>query len=150
MTTGLVLVGLCYFVTAAGLRDVPTVARIVLLITGASAIGVAVCPQPAHGSTVQHMVCTGVGELALAVLPAIVSVHRLDHRLLSARAAGVVAALFGVLFLWLVIQLQGGTRLGLAERLTSSVQTCFPFVMALALRHSSPDRRAAVRAGVDY
>jgi hypothetical membrane protein len=150
MTTGLVLVGFCYLVTAAGLHEVPTVARIVLLITGASAIGVAACPQPVHGSTVPHMVCTGVGELSLAVLPAIVSLHRLDHRLLSARASGLVAALFGLLFLWLVIELRGGAQLGLAERLTSSVQTCFPFVMALALRHSGRDRTAAQLAGVDY
>jgi hypothetical protein len=33
--------------------------------------------------------------------------------------------------------LRGGTHLGLAERLTSSVQTCWPLVMALALRHST-------------
>ncbi len=150
MTTGLVLVGVCYFVTAAGLHHIPTPARVVLLITGASALGVAACPQPTHGSTVQHMVFTGVGELALAALPAIVSLHRLDHRLISARAAGLVAALFGVLFFWLVIELQGGDQLGLAERLTSSVQTCFPFVMALALRHSDPDRTEAELAGVDY
>jgi hypothetical membrane protein len=150
MTTGLVLVGVCYFVTAAGLRHIPTTARVVLLVTGAAAVGVAACPQPTHGSTAQHMFFTGVGELALAVLPAIVSLHRLDHRLISARAAGVVAALFGVLFFWLVIELQGGAQLGLAERLTSSVQTSFPFVMALALRHSSRDRSEAAAVGADY
>jgi hypothetical membrane protein len=137
MTSGLVVVGLCYFVTTAGLRDIPVAARIVLLVTGASAIGVAACPQPTHGSTVQHMVCTGVGELALAALPAIIGLHRLDHRLLSARASAQVAGLFGALFLWLAVELQGGAHLGLAERLTSSVQTCWPFVIALALRHAS-------------
>jgi hypothetical membrane protein len=137
MTGGLVLVGICYFVTAAGLRDIPTVARAVLVVTGAAAVGVAACPQPTHGSTPQHLFFTGLGELALAVLPAIVSLHRLDHRLLSARASGIVAALFGVLFFWLVLELRGGAQLGLAERVTSSVQTCWPFVMALALRHSN-------------
>ncbi len=137
MTGGLVVVGLCYFVTTAGLRDIPVAARIVLLVTGAAAIGVAGCPQPVHGSTVQHMICTGVGELALAALPAIIGLHRLDHRLLSAQASAQVAGLFGAFFIWLVVELQDGAHLGLAERLTSSVQTCWPFVIALALRHSS-------------
>jgi hypothetical membrane protein len=145
MTSALLVVGICYLVTAAGLPEIPRVARVVLLITSASAIGVAVCPQPAHGSTPQHMVCTAVGELALAILPAVIGLHRLDHRLLSARASGFVATLFGGLFLWLVVELQDGAHLGLAERLTSSIQTCWPFVMALALRHADRERSAELR-----
>jgi hypothetical membrane protein len=137
MTGGLAAVGVCYFVTTAGLRDIPIAARIVLLVTGIAAVGVAACPQPVHGSTVAHMFWTGVGELALAALPAIIGLHRLDHRLLNARESAVVAGLFGAMFLWLVVELRGGTHLGLAERLTSSVQTCWPLVMALALRHST-------------
>jgi fumarate reductase subunit D len=95
MTGGLAAVGVCYFVTTAGLRDIPIAARIVLLVTGIAAVGVAACPQPVHGSTVAHMFWTGVGELALAALPAIIGLHRLDHRLLNARESAVVAGLFG-------------------------------------------------------
>jgi hypothetical protein len=45
-----------------------------------------------------------------------------------------VTAVFLVLLGWLVIQTQGGADLGLAERLTTSIETCWPFVVAVALR----------------
>jgi hypothetical protein len=35
------------------------------------------------------------------------------------------------------VETQGGSLLGLAERLTSSLQTSWPFVVALALRRAS-------------
>jgi len=43
---------------------------------------------------------------------------------------------FIALLCWLVIQTQGGSVLGLAERLASSIQITWPFVVALALRRS--------------
>jgi hypothetical protein len=44
-----------------------------------------------------------------------------------------VTAVFLVLLCWLVIETQGGSDLGVAERLTSSVQTSWPFVVAVVL-----------------
>ena len=82
------------------------------------------------------MLWTAVGELALAALPVIVSLHRLDPTLLGARASGLVAIALSGLFVWLMIELYDGKHLGLAERLSSSVQTCWPFVIALVLRRS--------------
>jgi hypothetical protein len=35
---------------------------------------------------------------------------------------------------WLVIETQGGSDLGLAERLFLSTETCWPFIVAIALR----------------
>ena len=45
----------------------------------------------------------------------------------------VFAALLG----WLFIEAKGGGDLGLAERLTTSAQACWPFVVALALRRGT-------------
>jgi hypothetical protein len=39
---------------------------------------------------------------------------------------------------WLAIETQGGSVLGLAERLTSSIQITWPFIVALALRRRRP------------
>jgi hypothetical protein len=52
---------------------------------------------------------------------------------LSRRGSAVVTAVFVGLLCWLVMETQGGSDLGLAERLTSSVQTSWPFVVALVL-----------------
>ena len=44
-----------------------------------------------------------------------------------------MTAVFLTLLCWLVFETQGGSYLGMAERLTSSVQTSWPFVVALVL-----------------
>jgi hypothetical protein len=43
---------------------------------------------------------------------------------------------------WLAIETQGGSVLGLAERLTSSIQITWPFIVALALRPRRPSTPA--------
>src|ERR1700684_2694314 len=72
-----------------------------------------------------------------AVWPAFVA-RRAPPRplILSGYGCAAVTAVFLVLLGWLVIQTQGGAGLGLAERLTPSAETCWPFVVAVALRDS--------------
>jgi hypothetical protein len=41
---------------------------------------------------------------------------------------------------WLLAETRDGSVLGLAERLTSSIQTCWPFIIAVALRRSRRPR----------
>ena len=52
------------------------------------------------------------------------------------RLRRVTAGFVGLLG-WLLIEAQGGSLLGLAERLTSSLQTSWPFVVAVALRRAN-------------
>jgi len=40
----------------------------------------------------------------------------------------------------LLAETRDGSVLGLAERLTSSIQTCWPFITAVALRRAAPSR----------
>jgi hypothetical protein len=48
------------------------------------------------------------------------------------------------LLAWLIVETQGGGVLGLAERLTSAVQTSWPLVVALGLRSTAgTDRRGS-------
>jgi hypothetical protein len=47
---------------------------------------------------------------------------------------------FIVLLGWLVIETQGGSDLGLAERLTTSTEICWPFIVAVALRRATRPR----------
>ena len=51
-----------------------------------------------------------------------------------------MTVVFAGLSCWLLIAARdGGGDLGLAERLTSAVQSLFPFVVALAVRQTAPD-----------
>ena len=62
MTGALFLVGGCQLVTAAGLAGVRVPARILLAVAGLSSIGIAVSPEPARGSTPQHLAWTALGR----------------------------------------------------------------------------------------
>jgi hypothetical protein len=134
MTGALFLVGGCQLVAAAGLVGVGVPARILLAVAGLSSIGIAESPEPARGSTAQHLAWTSLGAVAIAVWPAFVA-RRAPPRplILSSYGRAVVAAVFLALLGWLVIETQGGHDLGLAERLFLSIETCWPFIVAVAL-----------------
>ncbi len=134
MTGALFLVGGCQLVTAAGLAGVGVPARIVLAVAGLCSIGIAVSPEPARGSTPQHLAWTSLGAVTVAVWPAFVA-RRAPPRplILSSYGRAVVTAVFFALLGWLVIETQGGSDLGLAERVFLSTETCWPFVVAFAL-----------------
>jgi hypothetical protein len=55
---------------------------------------------------------------------------------LSIYGSSAVTSVFAGLLGWFVIETPRGSLLGLAERLTSSVQTSWPFVVAVALRRA--------------
>ena len=88
MTGALFLVGGCQLVTAVGLAGAGVPARILLAVAGRCSIGIAVSPEPARGSTPQHLA-------------------------------------------W------SGSDLGLAERLFLSIETCWPFIVAVVLRQTT-------------
>jgi hypothetical protein len=138
MTGALFLVGGFQLVTAAGLAGVRVPARIVLTVAGLSSIGIAASPEPASGSTPQHLAWTSLGAVAIAVWPALVA-RRAPPRplILSGYGCAVLTAVFIALLGWLVIETQGGSDLGLAERLFLSIETCCPFIVAIALRQTT-------------
>jgi hypothetical protein len=141
MTGALLLVGGCQLVTAAGLAGVRVPARIVLAVAGLSSIGIALSPEPVRGSTPQHLAWTALGATAIAVWPAFVAQRARPRPLiLSGYGCAVVTAVFLVLLGWLVIQTQGGSDLGLAERLSVSTETCWPFVVAVILWQTTRPR----------
>jgi hypothetical membrane protein len=137
MTGALFLVGACYLVTAAGLTGLRGSARFLLLVAGLASMGVAASPEPVHGSTAPHLAWTALGAIAIAVWPAFV-VRRpsLPTGILSVRAGAAMTAVSILLLGWLIIETRRGSALGLAERLSSSVQTSWPFIVALLLRRT--------------
>jgi hypothetical protein len=143
MTGALLLVGGCHLVTAAGLGGIQVSARVLLILAGLSSIGIATSPEPVVGSTPQHLAWTSFGAVIITVWPAFAAKPGSSQPLiLSGRGSAVVTAVFLALLCWLVIETQGGSDLGMAERLTSSVQTSWPFVVAVVLwRHAARTRR---------
>ena len=138
MTSALFAVGGSHLVTAAGLARLQVRARILLILSGLCAIGIAACPEPTQGPTPQHLAWTALGAVTITVWPAFTT-RRAPPRppILSIYATTVVTAAFIGLLGWLVAETQDGNALGLAERLTEAIQDSWPFIIALSLRRTA-------------
>ena len=135
VTDALLLVGACYFVTAACLPGLRKSARTVLGIAGLPSVGIAMSPQPVHGTNPQHLVWTSLGAVAIAVWPAFTASRAPSQPLiLRPRGAAAVTVVSLALLTWLIAETQGGSALGLAERLVTGLQITWPFIVLLALR----------------
>ena len=148
MTAALVLVGCCQIATAAGLTGVGAPARILLIVTGVSTLGIAASPEPATGPTPIHLAFAVSCAVTTAAWPAFVA-RRGPARswILSVYGCAVVTAVFAGLSGWLLLAAQdGGGDLGMLERLTSGVQGLFPLVVALALRQREHQQTGSGRS----
>jgi hypothetical protein len=134
----LYVIGVCHVATAAGLRALNLRARVGLVVAGLAGIGIAASPQPVGGSTAQHLVFTAIGALAITVWPALAAQKRAPASILvSARVSAAVSLAFLILLAWTVAETQGGASLGLAERVSSAIQTGWPLAVAITLRRAT-------------
>jgi hypothetical membrane protein len=147
MTAVLALVGVCYATTAYGLVRVRTAGRIALLIGGIASIAVAFSPEPAGGTSVQHLVSSGMGFTALAIWPSL-GVERVRGApwALRAPAAFGFTAFAAAGALWFLLELHFHGDAGLAERVVTGVQAAWPAVVAGNLRSASQHARQPQRS----
>jgi len=140
MTAALLVVGSCQIATGAGLTAVGMPARVLLILTGLSTVGIAASPEPVTGPTSRHLAFAVSCVVTTAVWPMVVA-RRGPARpwIVSVRGCAAVTVVFAGLSCWLLIAAQGGGGdLGMVERLTSAAQGLFPLVVALALRQTAP------------
>jgi hypothetical protein len=139
MTAALLLVGSFQIATGAGLTGVGMPARILLIVTGLSTLGIAATPEPATGPTWRHLAFALSCVVTTAVWPVVVARRApAQSWILSVCGCATVTLIFAVLSCWLLIAARdGGGDLGMVERLTSAVQGLFPLVVALAVRQTA-------------
>ena len=135
MTSALAGVGVCHLTTALGLRTAADPGRVLLAAGGVGTVLVAASPLPAgNGSSTAHAIAAGMAFGALGLWPALSwrkgAVTWTLSRPGALAAAGVLLGLVG----WFVVELDDGSRLGLAERAAAGAQACWPLVVALSSR----------------
>ena len=140
MTGGIFLTGGCYLVTAAGLTGIRVLRRALLIVAGMAGMASPHPPKPPaarppaprldharrrHDHRMARL--RRPGRLTAAADPERPRLRR-RHRRLRGPARRLLA------------ETRDGSVLGLAERLTSSIQTCWPFIVAVALRRTRRPR----------
>ncbi len=80
MTAALLVVGSCQIATGAGLTAVSMPARILLILTGLSTLGIAATPEPATGPTARHLAFAVSCVVTTAVWPVLVARRALAPR----------------------------------------------------------------------
>jgi Protein of unknown function (DUF998) len=140
MTATLLLVGSSQISTGAGLTAVRLPARILLILTGLSTLGIAATPEPVTGPTPRHLAFAVSCVVTTALWPVLVARRApAQSWILGVSGCATVTVIFAGLSCWLLIAAHdGGGDLGMVERLTSAVQSVFPLIVALALRQTAP------------
>jgi hypothetical protein len=147
MTGALVALGVCHLLTAWGLRVAALAGRLALGGGGVSALAVVLLPAPSSGGSLRHGSVAAVGFTLLAVWP-VLAADRSGAAPWGLRPAPSIAvtALMGVGAAWFLIEIQGHGVAGVAERVVTSIQSLWPFVVvASCLRHPQGDIRHGAR-----
>ena len=140
MTAALLVVGVCYVVTGAGLRPARGVGRIALMGGGVATVMVAAFPQPVRGNGVSHTIAATIAFTALAAWPVLAVRRRSGVPVLSV-AAAVSATVVMVGFLaWFTLELHGSHR-GVAERGAALAEVVWPLVVAIGAWRAQLARR---------
>jgi len=143
MTGALLAVGVCHLLTAWGLRAAALAGRVVLGGGGVAALVVALLPAPSTGGSLRHSSAAAVGFVLLAVWP-ILAADRGGAAPWGLRPVPSLAAtaLMGAGAAWFMIEMHRHGAAGIAERLVTSLQSLWPFVVvASCLRHSDSKER---------
>lgn len=139
MTGMLLALGTCYVVTAHALRPAAPAGRVALAGGGLCALALTLVPAPSSGGALEHGAVSTIGLVLLAVWPPLAAVRdrrpvpwglRLDVSLAA-------SALMGASALWFLAELQSAGSPGVAERVVTSLQALWPFLVVVSCRRTA-------------
>ncbi|MXM66843.1 DUF998 domain-containing protein [Streptomyces sp. HUCO-GS316] len=143
MTGALLALGACHILTAWGLRPAALAGRVALAGGGVAALVVALLPVPSSGGSLRHGSVVVVGFTLLAVWP-VLAADRGAAAPWGLRPAPsiIVTALIGLGAAWFVFEMQRHGSAGVAERVLTSLQSLWPFVVVVScIRRLEKDER---------
>ncbi|WBB69706.1 DUF998 domain-containing protein [Micromonospora sp. WMMD812] len=148
MTSCLVLLGACYVAIAAVLHAAGLPSRFLLAVGGMATVALIAFPRPTVGGSLGHGIVATVAVLAMALWPAASALSlprgrgaghgiRPEPPWAFRRAVGLgVTVLMLGLFGWFAIEVTGGSRAGLAERVTAVAVALWPLLAVLSARRA--------------
>ena len=154
ITSALLGVGICNFVTGLALRPAAEAGRILLILGGVCSMLIAAYPQHSHSGSPAHEAFSVAGVVLMTIWP-VAAIRREPDApyCLRPRVAYFAVLLNLGLVAWFTVELFNGPLLGLAERTVTVDQATWPLAVVLSVyaagaRTVQPaELEAAVRNG---
>jgi len=134
ITSALLGVGICNFVTGLALRPAAEAGRILLLLGGVCSMLIAAYPQHSHSGSPAHEAFSVAGVVLMTIWP--VAAIRRDPDApycLRPRVTYVAVLVNLALLAWFTVELFNGPLLGLAERAVTVDQATWPLAVVLSV-----------------
>ena len=134
ITSALLGVGICNFVTGLALRPAAEAGRILLLLGGVCSMLIAAYPQHSHSGSPTHEAFSVAGVVLMTMWPVAAIRREPDAPYCLRPRVTYVAVLVNLgLLAWFTVELFNGPLLGLAERAVTVDQATWPLAVVLSV-----------------
>jgi hypothetical membrane protein len=134
ITSALLGVGICNFVTGLALKPAAEAGRVLLILGGVCSMLIAAYPQHSHSGSPEHEAFSALGVVLMTIWP-IAAIRRDPSAPYCLRPrTAYLAVLFNLaLLVWFTIELFNGPLLGLAERAVTADQSLWPLAVVVSV-----------------
>ena len=134
ITSALLGVGICNFVTGLALRPAAEAGRVLLILGGVCSMLIAAYPQHQHSGSPEHEAFSFLGVVLMTIWPLAAIRRDPDAPHCLRPRVAYLAVLFNlVLLVWFTIELFNGPLLGLAERAVTADQSLWPLAVVVSV-----------------
>lgn len=134
ITSALLGVGICNFVTGLALRPAAEAGRILLILGGVCSMLIAAYPQHRHSGSPEHEAFSCLGVVLMTIWPVAAARRDPDAPFgLQLRVARLAVLVNLGLLIWFAVELFNGPLLGLAERAVTVDQSSWPLAVVLSV-----------------
>jgi hypothetical membrane protein len=134
ITSALLGVGFCNFVTGLALRPAAEAGRILLILGGVCSMLIAAYPQHSHSGSPMHEAFSVAGVVLMTIWPVAAIRRDADAPYCLRPRVAYLAVLVNLAMLaWFTVELFNGPLLGLAERLVTTDQATWPLAVVLSV-----------------
>ena len=134
ITSALLGVGICNFVTGLALRPAAEAGRILLLLGGVCSMLIAAYPQHSHSGSPAHEAFSVAGVVLMTIWPVAAIRREADAPYCLRPRVTYVAVMVNLgLLAWFTVELFNGPLLGLAERAVTVDQATWPLAVVLSV-----------------
>jgi len=134
ITSALLGVGICNFVSGLALRPAAEAGRVLLILGGVCSMLIAAYPQHQHSGSPEHEAFSFAGVVLMTIWPLAAIRRDADAPYCLRPPVARLAVLFNlVLLVWFTIELFNGPLLGLAERAVTADQSLWPLAVVVSV-----------------